>query len=64
MSKIRDDNRKLMTEVDEFKASETAKRVTTAFEKSHDEINKVLEPKGAKDIGSLYTFLLASGNAD
>lgn len=53
-----------MTEVDEFKASETAKRVTTTYEKSYDEISKVLEPKGAKEIGSLYTFLFASGNQD
>jgi hypothetical protein len=65
LNKIREDNRKLMAEVDEYKATETAKRVTTSYERAMDEIYKVCEPKSnVKDIGSLYTYMLESKNSD
>ena len=38
LQKILEDNRKLITEVDEFKGSEIAKKVTTAYERVYEEI--------------------------
>ena len=65
LAKIRDDNRKLQTEVDNYKASEIAKKVTTCYEKTYDEISKILEQKIAnKDIGSFYTYLLSNKNME
>ena len=57
--KITADNRKLMTEVDDFKGNEIAKKVTTCYERSYDEITKVVEQKlPHKEIGSFYVYLL------
>ena len=48
-----------MTEVDDFKGNEIAKKVTTCYERLYDEISKVFEQKLAnKDIGSFYVHLL------
>lgn len=59
MNKILEDNRKLSSEADEYKAAEIAKRVTTLYEKNYDEIQKVLELKiNNKQIGSIYTDLM------
>lgn len=38
VQKIMDDNRKLVLEVDNFKSSEIAKKVTTLYEKYYDEL--------------------------
>ena len=38
VTKIKDDNRKLQAEVDNFKATEIAKKVTTSYEKAFEEI--------------------------
>ena len=58
LKKIIEDNRKLMTEVDEFKAVEIAKKVTTAYERSVEEIEKIMEQKNTnKNIGSIYNYL-------
>ena len=43
LRKILDDNRKLVQLADEYKATELAKKVTTVYEKSFDEIQKVME---------------------
>ena len=60
---IKQDNRKLITAIDEFKGNEIAKKVTTLYERVYDEINKVMEQKIAnKKIGSIYTYLLSSGD--
>jgi len=40
---VLEDNRKLVQEIDEFNASDLAKRVTTLYERCHDEISKILE---------------------
>lgn len=45
IKKIVEDNRKLVMEVDNFKSSEIAKKVTTLYEKYFDELQKVIEAK-------------------
>ena len=63
MQKINEDNQKLSLEVEDFKASEIAKKVTTLYEKYYDEIQAAIEKvkpqKHKKDIGSLYIYLLS-----
>ena len=47
-------------EVDTFKNTEIAKKVTTTYEKNYDELKKKMDEKGGnKDIGSIYTFLMS-----
>ena len=43
VQKIIEDNRKLQAEVDDFKASEIAKKVTTSYEKAYEEIQKIMD---------------------
>ena len=43
VQKILEDNRKLQAEVDDFKASEIAKKVTTSYEKAYEEIQKIMD---------------------
>lgn len=38
LAKIKEDNRKLQAEVDDFKATEIAKKVTTSYEKAFEEL--------------------------
>lgn len=63
LQKISEDNQKLSLEVEDFKASEIAKKVTTLYEKYYDEIQAAIEKvkpqKQKKDIGSLYIYLLS-----
>lgn len=59
LKKILEDNRKLMGEVDQFKGTEIAKKVTTLYELYYDQILKVMEQKiQNKDIGSIYSYFL------
>lgn len=62
MTKIKTDNRALTAEVDNFKNTETAKKITTAYEAAMQDLEKVFEPQQGKavpnrDMGSVYTFL-------
>ena len=51
--------------MENYKASEIAKKVTKCYEKTYDEISKILEQKIAnKDIGSFYTYLLSNKNME
>jgi len=51
--------------VDNYKASEIAKKVTTCYEKAFDEISKIMEQKVQnKDIGSFYTYLFSNKNIE
>ena len=60
VDKILADNRDLIREVDNFKNTEVAKKVTTLYEKYYEEIAKAMDTKLAiKDIASIYTTLLA-----
>lgn len=60
LNKIMEDNRKLVAEVDEFKGTEIAKKVTTLYEKCYQEIMDIINQKvNNKDIGSIYTYLLS-----
>ena len=43
IQKIIEDNRKLQTEVDDFKATEIAKKVTTTYEKAFEDIQKIMD---------------------
>ena len=56
------ENRRLMTEADEYRAVEIAKKVTTIYEKDYDDLKSFLNQRGipVKDICSIYTFLLRS----
>ena len=59
INKINNDNKALRVEVEEFKNTEIAKKVTTLYEKNFDELKKKMEEKGShKDIGSIYTNLM------
>ena len=60
LKKVLDDNQKLVHEIDEFNASDLAKRVTTLYERSYDEIVKVTEQKlSQKEMGSIYIYLMS-----
>lgn len=43
LQKINEDNLKLSLEVEDFKATEIAKKVTTLYEKYYDEIQAAIE---------------------
>lgn len=58
IAKIKEDNLKHKSDVEDFYATEITKKVTASYEKSYEEIQKVLSQKMANsDMGSFYTFL-------
>ena len=58
MKEIHYENRRLLNEADEYKATDICKKVTALYEKEYDEIQKFLKQQvAAKEIGSIYTYL-------
>ena len=61
LRKIKENNRALRTEIDDYLNTEIAKKVTTLYERNYEEIKKVLDNTSlsTKNIGSIYTYLIA-----